>query len=114
VELLSDDRFTRGVTKNCFSHGDLQGYDKLFSMVSVSLLREKKMLGEGNGHPSVVQNQGTYARVQGPLRHILMLKYEFQVQCIRHDDRCVMYLCWERVTHYGRAILEAGEALPKD
>lgn len=62
----------------------------------------------------MVQNHGADARAQGPIRHILVLKYEVLVQCMRHDDLCVMYLGWNWVTHNGRrAILEAGEEQPK-
>lgn len=52
-----------------------------------------------------MQNHGANARAQGPIRHIhiLVLKYEVLVQCMRHDDLCVMYLGWNWVTHNGRS-----------
>lgn len=49
----------------------------------------------------MVQDHGANARVQGPIRHILVLKYEVRLQCIRHGDLSVMYLGWDWVTHMG-------------
>lgn len=52
----------------------------------------------------MVQNHGANARVQGPIRHILVLKYEVPMQCMRHEDLCMMYLGWNWVTHNGRGL----------